>query len=60
MKPNLLPETTPSATGTHPQMCMPAGLYLAVWIPVLFALAYVPTILALTQLTATRIIRQYS
>jgi len=38
----------------HPQTWMPAGLYLIVWILALFALAYVPTHLALTKLTAAR------
>jgi len=38
----------------HAQTWMPPGLYLAVWILALFTLAYVPTHLALTKLTAAR------
>ena len=38
----------------HPQTLMPAGLYLAVWILALFALAYLPTHLALARLAARR------
>jgi hypothetical protein len=39
---------------------MPAGLYLVVWMLALFALAYLPTHLALTKLTAGRAARQSS
>src|SRR5258708_7175678 len=60
MKPSLLPETTPSETGTHPRTWILAGLYRAVRIPVLFARAYVPTHLVLIKLTAARITRQRS
>ena len=42
----------------HPQTWLPPGLYLAVWILALFALAYVPTHLVLSKLTAARIPRQ--
>jgi hypothetical protein len=38
----------------HPQTWMPPGLYLVVWFLALFTLAYVPTHLALTKLTAAR------
>jgi hypothetical protein len=44
----------------HPQKWMPPGLYLVVWILVLFTLAYVPTHLALSKLTAARARRQQS
>jgi len=60
MKPGLLPETTPSETGTHPRTWMLAGLSRAVRIPALLVLAYVPTHLVLTRLTSTRITRQRS
>ena len=38
----------------HPQTWMPAGLYLVVWFLALFTLAYLPTHLVLTKLTAAR------
>ena len=60
MKPGLLPETTPSETGTHPRTWMLAGLYRAVRNPALFARAHVPTHLVLIKLTAARITRQRS
>ena len=41
----------------HPQKWMPPGLYLVVWFLALFTLAYVPTHLALTKLTAARATR---
>jgi hypothetical protein len=41
----------------RPQVWMPSGLYLVVWILALFTLAYLPTHLALTKLTATRAAR---
>jgi hypothetical protein len=41
----------------RPQVWMPSGLYLVVWILALFTLAYLPTHLALTKLTATRATR---
>jgi hypothetical protein len=44
----------------HAQTWMPAGLYLVVWILALFTLAYLPTHLALTKLTAVRAARQPS
>ena len=44
----------------QPQTWMPAGLYLVVWLLALFALAYLPTHLALTKLTAGRAARQSS
>jgi hypothetical protein len=44
----------------RPQLWMPSGLYLVVWILALFTLAYLPTHLALTKLTATRATRQPS
>jgi TRAP-type C4-dicarboxylate transport system permease small subunit len=44
----------------HPQMWMPPGLYLVVWILALFTLAYVPTHLVLTKLTAACATRQPS
>ena len=44
----------------HAQMWMPPGLYLAAWILALFTLAYVPTHLALTKLTAARAARPTS
>ena len=44
----------------HPQMWMPPGLYLVVWILALFTLAYVPTHFVLTKLTAARATRQPS
>jgi len=42
----------------HAQTWMPPGLYLAVWFLALFALAYVPTHLALCKLTGARAARQ--
>jgi hypothetical protein len=42
----------------HPQTWMAPGLYLVVWILALFTLAYVPTHLALTKLTAARATRR--
>jgi hypothetical protein len=42
----------------HPQTLMPPGLYLVVWFLALFALAFVPTHLVLTRLTAARATRQ--
>jgi hypothetical protein len=44
----------------QPQTWLPAGLYLVVWLLALFALAYLPTHLALTKLTAARAARQAS
>ncbi len=44
----------------HPQTWMPQGLYFVVWFLALFTLAYVPTHLALTKLTAARDARQTS
>jgi hypothetical protein len=44
----------------HPQTWMPQGLYLVFWILALFTLAYMPTHLALTKLTAARACRQRS
>jgi hypothetical protein len=38
----------------HPQVWMSPGLYLLVWILALFTLAYVPTHIVLTKLTAAR------
>jgi hypothetical protein len=45
---------------THPQMWMPSGLYLVVWILALFTLAYWPTHVVLTKLTAARATRRSS
>jgi len=42
----------------HPQTWMAPGLYLAVYFMALFTLAYVPTHLALSKLTAARAARQ--
>jgi len=42
----------------HPQTWMAPRLYLVVWFLALFTLAYVPTHLALTKLTAARATRQ--
>jgi hypothetical protein len=42
----------------HPQTWMSPGLYLVVWILALFTLAYVPTHLVLSKLTAARATRQ--
>lgn len=44
----------------QPQKWMAPGLYLVVWFVALFTLAYVPTHLALTKLTAARAIRPKS
>lgn len=44
----------------QPQTRMPPGLYLVVWFLALFTLAYLPTHLALTKLTAARATRQPS
>ena len=41
----------------QPQKWMPPGRYLVVWFLALFTLAYVPTHLALTKLTAARAAR---
>jgi hypothetical protein len=38
----------------HPQVWMPPGLYLVVWMLALFTLAYVPTPIVLKKLTAAR------
>jgi hypothetical protein len=44
----------------HAQTWMPPGLYLVVWMLTLFALAYLPTHLVLTKLTAARAARKPS
>jgi hypothetical protein len=44
----------------HAQTWMPPGLYLVVWMLTLFVLAYLPTHLVLTKLTAARAARKPS
>jgi hypothetical protein len=44
----------------HPQTWMMPGVYLVVWIPALFTLAYAPTHLVLAKLTAARTTRHSS